>query len=121
MECLPDNFGHAQRTWTQRCRPLVYYRELAESYRRVRRFLPTLLRTPRFGSTPSAETVIEALNGSSMRRPLKSSTLAVHKLVARPSWSVFEYRKLRLMSLDNNTGLTIGSLHSRRLFHAHSE
>ena len=40
----------------------VYYRELAESYRRVRRFLPTLLRTVHFGSTPSGQPVIEALN-----------------------------------------------------------
>jgi TnpA family transposase len=40
----------------------VYYRELAESYRRVRRFLPMLLRTVRFGSTPAGEAVIESLN-----------------------------------------------------------
>jgi hypothetical protein len=40
----------------------VYYRELADGYRRVRRFLPTLIRTVRFGATPAGETVIEALN-----------------------------------------------------------
>lgn len=39
----------------------VYYRELEASYQRVRRFLPALLRTVEFGSTPAGEPVIEAL------------------------------------------------------------
>jgi Domain of unknown function (DUF4158) len=40
----------------------VYYRELAGSYARVRRFLPSLLRTVRFDATPAGQTVLEALN-----------------------------------------------------------
>jgi len=32
----------------------VYYQELCESFRRVRTFLPSLLRTVRFGATPAA-------------------------------------------------------------------
>jgi hypothetical protein len=39
----------------------VYYRELESSYQRVRRFLPRLLRTIEFGSTPAGEPVIESL------------------------------------------------------------
>jgi hypothetical protein len=39
----------------------VYYRELEENYRKVRRFLPALLSTVRFGSTPAGESVLEAL------------------------------------------------------------
>ena len=31
----------------------MYYEELQQSYRRVRRFLPHLLRTVRFGATPA--------------------------------------------------------------------
>ncbi len=40
----------------------VYYRELAGSYARVRRFLPSLLRTVRFDATPAGQAVLEALN-----------------------------------------------------------
>jgi TnpA family transposase len=40
----------------------VYYQELANSYSRVRRFLPTLLRTIEFGSTPAGQPVIDALH-----------------------------------------------------------
>lgn len=40
----------------------VYYRELAGSYARVRRFLPHLLRTVRFDATPAGQPVLEALN-----------------------------------------------------------
>jgi hypothetical protein len=40
----------------------VYFRELEESYRRVRRFLPSLLHTVHFGSTPAGQGVLEALN-----------------------------------------------------------
>jgi TnpA family transposase len=40
----------------------VYYRELAGSYARVRRFLPPLLRTVRFDATPAGQAVLEALN-----------------------------------------------------------
>jgi hypothetical protein len=40
----------------------VYYRELAGSYARVRRFLPSLLRTVRFDATPAGYAVLKALN-----------------------------------------------------------
>ena len=40
----------------------VYYRELAGSYARVRRFLPHLLRTVHFDATPAGQSVLEALN-----------------------------------------------------------
>ena len=40
----------------------VYYRELAGSYARVRRFLPHLLDTVRFDATPAGQSVLEALN-----------------------------------------------------------
>ena len=40
----------------------VYYRELAGSYGRVRRFLPHLLRTVQFDATPAGQPVLEALN-----------------------------------------------------------
>lgn len=40
----------------------VYYRELAGSYARVRRFLPPLLRTIQFDGTPAGESVLEAIN-----------------------------------------------------------
>jgi TnpA family transposase len=40
----------------------VYYRELAGSYARVRRFLPHLLQTVRFDATPAGQPVLEALN-----------------------------------------------------------
>lgn len=40
----------------------VYYRELAGSYPRVRRFLPHLLCTVRFDATPAGQPVLEALN-----------------------------------------------------------
>ncbi|HTF64358.1 MAG TPA: Tn3 family transposase [Edaphobacter sp.] len=40
----------------------VYYQELEDSYQRVRRFLPSLLRTVRFGSTPAGEPVLSAID-----------------------------------------------------------
>ena len=40
----------------------VYYRELQESYARVRRFLPVLLKTVHFGSTPAGQPVFDALH-----------------------------------------------------------
>ena len=40
----------------------VYYRELAGSYARVRRFLPHLLRIVRFDATPAGQSILEALN-----------------------------------------------------------
>lgn len=39
----------------------VYYQELLRHWRRVRRFLPTLLKTIRFGATPAGQVVVEAL------------------------------------------------------------
>ena len=39
----------------------VYYRELAGSYARVRRFLPHLLRIVHFDATPAGQSVLEAL------------------------------------------------------------
>ncbi len=39
----------------------VYYRELAGSHARVRRFLPSLLRTIQFEGTPAGESVLEAI------------------------------------------------------------
>ena len=38
----------------------IYYQELCDSFRRVRTFLPSLLRT-RFGGTPAGQPVLEAL------------------------------------------------------------
>lgn len=40
----------------------VYYQELAGSYARVRRFLPSLLRTIQFAGTPAGESVLEAIS-----------------------------------------------------------
>jgi hypothetical protein len=40
----------------------VYYKELRPSYRRVRRFLPTLLQTVAFGASPAGEPLIEAID-----------------------------------------------------------
>lgn len=40
----------------------VYYRELRTSYRRVRRFLPTLLKTVVFRDSPVGEPLIEAID-----------------------------------------------------------
>lgn len=39
----------------------VYYKELQGSYRRVRRFLPALLRTITFGASPAGQPLLEAL------------------------------------------------------------
>ena len=39
----------------------TYYQELQQSWRRVRRFLPKLLKTIRFGSTPAGRPLAEAL------------------------------------------------------------
>ena len=39
----------------------IYYQELCDSFRRVRTFLPSLLRTPRFGATSAGQPVLEAL------------------------------------------------------------
>ena len=39
----------------------MYYEELQQSYRRVRRFLPHLLRTVRFGATPAGKPALEAV------------------------------------------------------------
>ena len=39
----------------------VYYNELRTSYRRVRRFLPALLQTVKFGTSPAGQPLIEAL------------------------------------------------------------
>ena len=39
----------------------IYYQELCDSFRRVRTFLPSLLRTPHFGATPAGQPVLEAL------------------------------------------------------------
>src|SRR3984893_7926493 len=39
----------------------IYYQELCDSFRRVRTFLPGLLRTLRFGATPAGQPVLEAL------------------------------------------------------------
>jgi hypothetical protein len=41
----------------------VYYQELRQSWRRVRRFLPALLKTIRFGSTPAGRALDDALQG----------------------------------------------------------
>lgn len=41
----------------------VYYQELRQSWRRVRRFLPALLKTIRFGSTPAGRALAAALQG----------------------------------------------------------
>lgn len=40
----------------------MYYQELQASYRRVQRFLPSLLKTVRFGATPAGEAIGGALN-----------------------------------------------------------
>jgi hypothetical protein len=39
----------------------LYYQELQNSYRRVRRFLPALLRSVRFGASPAGQPVLEAI------------------------------------------------------------
>jgi len=39
----------------------IYYQEICDSFRRVRTFLPSLLRTLRFGATPAGHPVLEAL------------------------------------------------------------
>src|SRR6266404_4273012 len=39
----------------------IYYQELCDSFRRVRTFLPSLLRTLRFGATPAGQPVLDAL------------------------------------------------------------
>jgi TnpA family transposase len=40
----------------------VYYKELRTSYRRVRRFLPTLLQTVTFGAGPAGEVLLKAID-----------------------------------------------------------
>jgi hypothetical protein len=39
----------------------IYYQELCDRFRRIRTFLPSLLRTTRFGATPAGQPVLEAL------------------------------------------------------------
>jgi TnpA family transposase len=39
----------------------IYYQELEKSWRRVRRFFPVLLKTIRFGATPTGRPIMEAL------------------------------------------------------------
>jgi TnpA family transposase len=39
----------------------IYYQELEKSWRRVRRFFPALLKTIRFGATPTGRPIMEAL------------------------------------------------------------
>jgi hypothetical protein len=39
----------------------MYYQELGKSYRRVRTFLPALLKTIQFGATPAGQLVLDAL------------------------------------------------------------
>jgi TnpA family transposase len=59
----------------------VYYQELQTSYRRVRRFLPRLLRTITFGASPAGQAVVEALGYlthiETQQRPLMEPPLAV--------------------------------------------
>jgi TnpA family transposase len=40
----------------------MYYQELQQNWRRVRRFLPALMKTIQFGATPAGQPVVEALN-----------------------------------------------------------
>jgi hypothetical protein len=56
-----------------------------------------------------------------MRRHLKSSTFPPHKRLARP-YSLFSRDANNyLLSFGQTYRLTIGSVHSRQFFHAHSE
>jgi hypothetical protein len=55
----------------------VYYRELAGSHARVRRFLPSLLRAIQFEGTPAGESVLEAI------KYLRKSSRVLRKLRTR--------------------------------------
>ncbi len=59
----PENLEAALSEMESLVRPPedMYYKELQTSYRRVRRFLPSLLQTVRFGATPAGEAVAGAL------------------------------------------------------------
>ena len=68
----------------------VYYKELQQSYRRVRRFLPPLLRTVTFGASPAGQALLEAVNyltstldankGPEQKPPLE---------IATPAWQPY--------------------------------
>jgi TnpA family transposase len=76
----PEELKHASDTVEVLARPLDdnYYPELVLSYRRVRRFLPTLLRTVTFSGTQAGQPVLSALlflaHIKGQRRPDMSSS-----------------------------------------------
>src|SRR5262249_9048348 len=64
LEALPGEALEAAVTQIERVARVpedLYYEELQQQWRRVRRFLPAVLATLRFGSTPAGGPVIEAL------------------------------------------------------------
>ncbi len=65
----------------------VYYQELQQRWRRIRRFLPALLKTISFGATPAGEAIAEALADLAKRegRPIASS--ARLDILTRSWWS----------------------------------
>jgi TnpA family transposase len=64
----------------------VYFKELRASYRRVRRFLPTLLQTVSFGASPAGEPLIETI-GYLKKFDKGKKTLADAPLgIVDPTW-----------------------------------
>jgi TnpA family transposase len=53
----------------------VYYQELKASYRRIRRFLPPLLRCINFGSNPAAKPLLNAINHLKKNEQLSSKNI----------------------------------------------
>jgi TnpA family transposase len=66
----PEDLASALEQIKQLVRPAkdVYYQELQGSYRRVRRFLPTLLRSITFGASPAGQPLLEAIKHLKIRQ-----------------------------------------------------
>jgi hypothetical protein len=71
----------------------VYYPELQASYRRVRRFLPPLLRTMTFAASPAGQAVVDALGYlRHVEAPRSQAPLEPPLAVVTPRWRRYVVR-----------------------------
>jgi TnpA family transposase len=63
----------------------VYYQELQQGWRRIRRFFPALLKTIHFGATPAGQALAEALADLSKQEGLPNASSARLDIITR-SW-----------------------------------
>jgi Tn3 transposase DDE domain/Domain of unknown function (DUF4158) len=68
----------------------VYYKELQQNYRRVRRFLPPLLKTIAFGASPAGQKLLAAVNYLKTTLDAKKAPEAQAPLeIATPAWQLY--------------------------------